>query len=309
MDITALRHFKAAIEAGNLSKASDELYISRQALSKTIKRMEEQLGFPLIRSIQRGIEPTEEGRTIYTAVQQMLKIWDETLKSMDSLSTSVKTLRVGFGHNSYNVWAADHPSRYQEKHTDIRLELQSMLPDLLLEGVKEGALDLAVSNVRPLGNDFLCVPLVVRPMYAFLQGNDPLAKRRKITPQDLHGRTVVFIPDDETGMIRFRQLMEGYGLSCSLMQSPDSTLPTICTTLALHQGVFITSAIFYESNRQRGFVRVPFETGVPHSFYNLDINAVALQRNKAQKELAEYIEYLKTHVRPEFLDRRSGKKS
>ena len=303
MDFTSLRYFMIVSEERNISKAAERLYISRQALSKMIKKMEKTLGYPLVLAKREGIELTPEGEAVFAASKQILSLWDETLASFTPANPAVVTLEAGFGHNSYNVWPADHVRRYIEENPDMRVKLHSLPPDQLLEGLRSGQLDLAVSNIRPAGEEFYYRTLVHRPMYAFLCEQDPLTKKDAVTPQDLHGRAIIFIPYDEIGMVRFSSLMEGYGLSCQAVVSPDSTLTTICSTIELYRGVFITSAIFWETSRIPGFVRIPFDTGVPHSFYNLDINAVIRRKDAGIPGIERYISYLASHVRPEFKEK------
>lgn len=304
MDLTNLRYFQTAVREGNISKAADKLYISRQALSKTIKRMEEQLGAALIVPSAQGIALTEKGEAIYEAAQKILSIWDDTVRSLELAQPEVTAIRVGYGHNSYNLWHRDHARRYMEQCPQIELKAQSMLPDQLLDGLRNEQLDLVISNVRPKGNEFLCMPILPRPTYALIYRQNPLAQKNVITPQDLHGCNVCFIPFDQTGMNNFSMLMEGYNLSYHPVVSPDSTITTVCNEMVFHDGVFITSAIFWEISQQQGFVLRPFETGLPHSFYNLDINAVVRRTDARRQDILAYVNYLKTSVRPEFREQK-----
>ena len=44
MDVNQLHYFRTIVEQGSLNKASEILYISRQGLSKIMKKMENELG-------------------------------------------------------------------------------------------------------------------------------------------------------------------------------------------------------------------------------------------------------------------------
>lgn len=300
MDLTNLRYFLVAVKEQNITKAADKLYISRQALSKTIKRLEEQVGTPLIIPSAQGIQPTEKGEVICEAAQQILSIWDDAICRLELSKPNVTTLHVGYGQNSYNLWTRDHVRGYMERWPQTELNVQSMLPDQLLEGLRNGQLDLVISNVRPKGSEFSCIPIVQRPTYALMHRQNKLAWKNVITPQDLHEHDVCFIPYDQTGIDNFSQLMEGYNLTYHPMVSPDPTISTLCNELMFHGSVFITSAIFRETVQQQDFLLKPFDTGLPHSFYNMDVNAVVLRTEASDPEIFRYVEYLKANVKEEF---------
>jgi len=300
MDLTALRQFQAAAQEGNISRAADRLYISRQALSKAIKRLEEQMGVPLIVPTSSGILLTPQGEQVSAVASQILTLWDGLLRDLGRAQLPTSILRVGFGQNSYNLWKVDHIRQYMEKCPTVQIEYKSLLPDQLLEELRAGRLDLVISNVRPLGDDLDYRPILARPCYALLSRGDPLAARQVVTPADLAGRSVLFIPEDRTGMTHFSHLMEVYGLTCAPFVSSDASITTIWNELTFHQGVFITSAIFRDTEGREDFLLCPFDTGLPHGFYNLDNNAITRRPDRDRQDIASYVAYLEGSVKPEF---------
>ena len=47
MELMQLRYFAAVARLGNISRAAQELYVTQPNLSKSIARLEEELGVPL----------------------------------------------------------------------------------------------------------------------------------------------------------------------------------------------------------------------------------------------------------------------
>ena len=57
--------FHAVAQTGNISKAARELYISQPAISKAIRKLEDNLGMSLFVRNSRGVQLTEEGQILY----------------------------------------------------------------------------------------------------------------------------------------------------------------------------------------------------------------------------------------------------
>ena len=61
--------FYTVANAGNISKAAKELYISQPAISKSIQKLEDNLGCKLFSRSSRGVILTDEGQLLYGHVK------------------------------------------------------------------------------------------------------------------------------------------------------------------------------------------------------------------------------------------------
>lgn len=89
--------FYTVANAGNISKAAKELYISQPAISKSIQKLEESLNCKLFSRSSRGVILTDEGTLLYDHVKEAF----ETLSmGEDKLRRSID---LGVGHISIGV--------------------------------------------------------------------------------------------------------------------------------------------------------------------------------------------------------------
>jgi DNA-binding transcriptional LysR family regulator len=89
--------FYTVANAGNISKAAKELYISQPAISKSIQKLEEGLNCKLFSRSSRGVVLTNEGALLYNHVREAF----ETLNlGEDKLKRSIE---LGVGHISIGV--------------------------------------------------------------------------------------------------------------------------------------------------------------------------------------------------------------
>ncbi len=88
--------FYTVANAGNISKAAKELYISQPAISKSIQKLEESLNCKLFSRSSRGVILTSEGALLYSHVKEAFEAigsGEEKLKR--SIELGVGHLKIG----------------------------------------------------------------------------------------------------------------------------------------------------------------------------------------------------------------------
>ena len=69
-NLSLYKIFYTVAQEKNISRASQELYISQPAISKSIRKLEESLGVTLFVRSSRGVRLTEEGSLLYEHMQR-----------------------------------------------------------------------------------------------------------------------------------------------------------------------------------------------------------------------------------------------
>ena len=80
----------------NISKAADALFISQPAISKTLSKLEENLGCRLFHRTSRGVSLTDEGQFLYERIEKAFQLIDsgeEELQQMNELG--IGRIRIG----------------------------------------------------------------------------------------------------------------------------------------------------------------------------------------------------------------------
>ncbi len=130
--LTALRAFDAAARHMSFAKAADELNVTPAALSFQIKSLEEHLGHPLFRRLNRAVELTEAGRTLapgtadgFAALQAA---WQATRRLQDETS-----LTVTAGPALTAKWLAPRLYEFARANPGIDLKFSATLRNMDLE--------------------------------------------------------------------------------------------------------------------------------------------------------------------------------
>jgi hypothetical protein len=65
MNLRQLKYFVSVVEAGNMTRAAEQLHVAQTALGMQIRQIEEDLGVALLVRHSRGVEPTEAGSFLH----------------------------------------------------------------------------------------------------------------------------------------------------------------------------------------------------------------------------------------------------
>lgn len=124
--LTALRAFEAAARHLSFSRAADELNVTPAALSFQIKSLEEHLGVPVFRRLNRAVELTEEGKLLAPGVSEgfdaLQSAWRMVQRRLDSA-----TLTVTAGPAFTAKWLAPRLFSFARANPDIELRFSAGL--------------------------------------------------------------------------------------------------------------------------------------------------------------------------------------
>src|SRR5262245_56880296 len=214
MDIRHLRNMLAVMEEGSLGKAAQRLNISQPALTKSIQRLEEQLGVRLFDREARGMKPTFYADSLRGYAKA-------ACVGMAEAESQIAALRSG---TEGIITVAGPTLIVTELLPEVLVRLSQERPKLqvrvaaqnrgLFTNLLEGRFNLVVAMLydevpkEGLSKQWLFddkLVLVMRP-------DHPLATRRKLKPKDLVDQKWVFADSDTWGQRRLRLYFEQAGL-------------------------------------------------------------------------------------------------
>jgi DNA-binding transcriptional LysR family regulator len=303
MNLDFFKYYVTTIEMGNISQAANALYLSRQALSKSIHHAEQELGIKLISFEKQKLSATKEGEILYQNAKSILQLWENTVTQIKAQGNIEATLHVGFGRMSQLVWPSDHSKEFELLHPRIQILSQVMASDQLIDALIKKELDVIVTNACLPDPDYMTETLLKRPMYALIRKDDPLAKKTVLRPEDIAERINIFYPEDKVGSRYFLNMMAMLNLFPRFQFCVDSSLTTVFHTVADTSGVFLTSAIFNAIVSPAQCVCVPFETGLPEAEYNMDIRLIYARNTPQLPAIRNYREDLLSHMKKDFLNK------
>jgi LysR family glycine cleavage system transcriptional activator len=124
--LTALRAFDAAARHMSFADAAAELHVTPAALSFQIKALEEHLGAPVFRRLNRAVELTELGKRLHPDIERGFDaIKNGWRVAQHDLNNSILTVTAGPAFTS--KWLAPRLYDFAQHHPEIELRFAASL--------------------------------------------------------------------------------------------------------------------------------------------------------------------------------------
>ncbi len=145
LDMDVLRTFVTGIDLGSFAKAADRLGRSPSAVSLQLRKLEDHVGRPLVRKQGRGLALTETGEKLLGYARRILELNDEAQAALRDLAALEGWVRIGLPQDFAETWLPGLLGRFERAHPRVRIEARVDRGSALVEAVRSGALDLALT--------------------------------------------------------------------------------------------------------------------------------------------------------------------
>jgi DNA-binding transcriptional LysR family regulator len=187
VDTRLLRAFVAVAEDGHITRAADRLMLAQPALSKQLRRLEQQLGAELFVRDSRGTHLTAAGVALLPAARDALAAWQTGQRRVRiAARAGLPQLTVGFIANAAEEHTPAIVRRFTALRPNVRVEmLQSDWEDPTA-GLDSGASDVALLRMPIPDSEGLRVQrLFEEPRRVAMPADHPLAGKPELTVDDL----------------------------------------------------------------------------------------------------------------------------
>ena len=144
MDTRTLVAFKTVCDAGSIGHAAEQLFISPQGLSKSMARLEAELGSALLVRTNRGVEPTRAGRLLYERADQIAGILDSLRQSI--AADPPETLRVAASSGHLVRFGAEFRQAFEARNPGYRLAVEEYNDSGVLQALRDWDADCGFAS-------------------------------------------------------------------------------------------------------------------------------------------------------------------
>ncbi|MEV6905808.1 LysR substrate-binding domain-containing protein [Amycolatopsis sp. NPDC051071] len=185
MDLLALRYFQTVARLEHVGRAAEELRVAQPSLSRTLARLEADLGVPLFDRHGRRIRLNRFGAAFLRRVDRALTELDDGRRELDdaaglergTVTVAAESLLVLT--EPLRTFVPDHPL------VDVRLSQASAAR--MAEQLRAGDVDLCVTSQPLSGNDIRSRVLLDEPVMLCVPAGHRLAGRGRVSLSELAG--------------------------------------------------------------------------------------------------------------------------
>ena len=148
LDFELLNVFYNVAKVGNITRAASLLYISQPAVTKSIKKLEDNLEMQLFSRSRKGVTLTYEGKMLFDYIEPHIKV---LINSGNKLSSIKKldegSISIGSGTAITRMVLLPVITKFSQKYPNIDIKIIHSISSNLIRDLQYGNLDLIVLNL------------------------------------------------------------------------------------------------------------------------------------------------------------------
>jgi DNA-binding transcriptional LysR family regulator len=290
LDTRLLRCFLAVLEHQNVTLASEVLCITQSATSKSILKLEEDLGVPLFNRTASGMQPTIYGLTLAKYAHQ---IGIASRRAQEEIETirhgGFGTLAVGAGPMWSVYLLPDAIRALHHKRPGVRIHTIAGVIDTMVPQLLKGQFDIICASLDFPEHDEIAREPLFDVEYVILASRDhPLCKMDKVLPSDLLGYPWAGLAEDHVPARRVAQFFAAHDMPAPTPTIEASSLGALLSIIRGSDFIAGVSSTIEAHAAQLGLARVPIKA----SFWRFKAG-VAYRRDCKQPMVQELIAELR----------------
>ncbi|MCB1473674.1 MAG: LysR family transcriptional regulator [Rhodobiaceae bacterium] len=256
--------FHAVMEAGSITGAAEMMHVTQPAVSRLIRDLQINVGFPLFERRKGRIMPTTEARALFEEVQRSYL----GLEKISSAAAEIRNFRSGY----LQIAALPAMSMrflprvitaFSEANPGINISMQIRSSTRVSEWVGSQQVDAGFAALQSTYPGVEQIPLYSGSLVAVLPTGHRLAREKTLTAARLAGENLVSL-GSEYG-IRQRTI-EAFALAgVPLVSRIEVQLAhAVCEFVAAGAGVGLVEPVTAHQMTDRGLVIRPFDPAIPY---------------------------------------------
>lgn len=292
--LTGLIAFARTASLGSYSAAARSLSVSPSAVSKSVRRLEKQLGVALFTRTTRSIALTTEGQDLHQRALRLIEAAEDIEQTASALrSAPVGRLRIAAPLPIGIHVLAPALSRFRTQYPQVIIDLR--LSDRIVDLVEEG-IDIAVRIGDLADSRLLSRKLAVQTLCCYAAPDYLAARGEPCRPTDLAAHDMVALRYQSSGMLMpwpFRtgeRILEILPEAAITVDASDGVLQALLTGA----GIGMTSTLLAAPHVAEGTL-VPVLA--PYAVESGTITALWPESRRSTPAVRAFLDFLQREIR------------
>jgi len=207
MNISTLKLYCDIVRLHSFSQGAALNQVSQSAASQAVQQLETDLDVTLIDRSKRPFMLTSEGQRFYEGCEHLLEEYNLLRNSIASARTRLSGIvRVAAIYSVGIHIMSEHSQRFMSDYPHVRIRLEYLHPEQVVETVLEDKADLGILSYPPHNRSLAILPWRSERMVFVCYPTHRLARRRQIVPSDLTDENFVAFE----AALRIRKVIDRY---------------------------------------------------------------------------------------------------
>jgi DNA-binding transcriptional LysR family regulator len=148
MNISNLEYYRVfyqLVKSGSITAAADSLFLTQPSVTKTLQRLEEQLGCGLFVRTKRGVKLTAEGELLWSRVEPAIDLIVSGERELEAArSLEIGTLSISATEMGFAMYVLPALTTFLAVHPNIKVRFHNSLTGNTVQALKTGLVDIAI---------------------------------------------------------------------------------------------------------------------------------------------------------------------
>ena len=253
-----LKYFVTIAEALNYSQAAKQLHIAQPALSQSIARLEQEIGYSLFEKKGRGIILTPHGELFLAHAQMAINNIESGMQKLaDFDSTIPETVKIAINNDINTDDISEILVHFRQQNQDIDIRTAGMDYVQVIDALNAGKTDFSVCGLNQTimeDSDLSYIEIASHPFFAYLSADNPLSQLPILDNN---------IIADETVTVRSSNMKNLIMQICPI-RKPESIIITmqekiILNLIANNSAMYVSDCDFPTVYNGKTICKIPFD--------------------------------------------------
>lgn len=235
MELTQLKYFQVMAKCQHFTQAAQELSVSQSALSRSIQKLEQELGVPLLERHGRTSTLTEAGRKFLFHVDRVMRELGVAEQELAMEKGGAGVVHLSFLHSLGDTFLPWILRQFHARYPRIEIKLNQQNSAQLSAQLASGETDICLCSTMNEA-DTAWMYLWSEEMFLVVPEDHPLAHKQHVRLQEIEEEPFVALKPQYTLRQQVNQFMDLAGSHPQIVFEGDE-VHTLVSFVAAHLGV------------------------------------------------------------------------
>lgn len=222
MDIQSIKTFVQVATLENYTKAANEMNYAQSTVTMQLKRLEEELGYPLFEKIGRRNYLTTQGRNFLSYANRILSLMQEATSLSEDAKSMKGVIRVGALESLVFSRILPKLSEYRNEYPNAEIVLKIAQGSELINMLRENRIDVAcISSTMNSDSSLKCLSYNKEKLVFVASAEHPLANKKPMVEEILSYPVIATEPSGYC-YVKLHQLAASFNVSLRHAVTLDS---------------------------------------------------------------------------------------